>query len=68
MHRSRKTSHEVVDGVPVTRVGSPLTVGAVAVAPTLPLWLARAEADLSCCTSPTRWRCWRTSSRDRGRR
>ena len=68
MNRSRKTSHDVVDGVPVTRVSSLLTVGAVAVAPTLPLWLARAEADLSCSTNPTRWRCWRTSSRDRERR
>ena len=52
MNRSRKTSHEVVDGVPVTRVGSPLTVGAVAVAPTLPLWLARAEADLVVLHEP----------------
>ena len=52
MHRSRKTTHEVVDGVPVTRVGSPLTVGAVAVAPTLPLWLARADADLVVLHEP----------------
>ena len=42
MNRARKTTHEVVDGVPVTRVASWLTVGAVAVAPALPL-LARAR-------------------------
>ena len=52
MNRSRKTSHDVVDGVPVTRVSSLLTVGAVAVAPTLPLWLARAEADLLVLHEP----------------
>ena len=52
MNRSRKTSHDVVDGVPVTRVASLLTVGAVAVAPTLPLWLARAEADLIVLHEP----------------
>ena len=52
MNRSRKTTHEVVDGVPVTRVASLLTVGAVAVAPTLPLWLARAEADLLVLHEP----------------
>ena len=52
MHRSRKTTHEVVDGVPVTRVGSLLTVGAVAVAPTLPLWIARADADLLVLHEP----------------
>ena len=52
MNRSRKTSHDVVDGVPVTRVASWLTIGAVAVAPTLPLWLARAEADLLVLHEP----------------
>src|SRR6478736_4543278 len=52
MNRSRTTSHDVVDGVPVTRVASLLTVGAVAVAPTLPLWLARAEADLLVLHEP----------------
>ena len=52
MNRSRKTTHDVVDGVPVTRVASLLTIGAVAVAPTLPLWLARAEADLLVLHEP----------------
>jgi rhamnosyl/mannosyltransferase len=36
--------HEVLDGVAVTRVGSIATVGAVSVAVTLPMWLARASA------------------------
>ena len=52
MSRSRKTTHDVVDGVPVTHVASLLTVGSVAVAPTLPLWLARAEADLIVLHEP----------------
>jgi glycosyltransferase involved in cell wall biosynthesis len=52
MNRSRKTTHEAVDGVPVTRVASLLTIGAVAVAPTLPLWLARAEADVLVLHEP----------------
>ncbi len=52
MSRTRKTTHEVVDGVPVTRVGSWLTVGAVAVAPTLPFWIARAAADLIVLHEP----------------
>lgn len=33
------------DGVAVTRVGSVARVGAVSLAPTLPLWLAKAHAD-----------------------
>jgi len=52
MNRSRKTTHDVVDGVPVTRVASLLTVGAVAVAPTLPLLLARSAADLLVLHEP----------------
>ena len=52
MNPSNETRHDVVDSVPVTRVRSPLTLGAVAVAPTLPLWLARAEADLVVLHEP----------------
>jgi glycosyltransferase involved in cell wall biosynthesis len=52
MNRSRKTSHDVIDGVSVTRVASLFTVGSVAVAPTLPLWLARARADLIVLHEP----------------
>ena len=52
MNRARGTRHDVVDGVPVTRVGSWLTIGAVAVAPALPLRLARADADLIVLHEP----------------
>ena len=52
MNRSRKTTHEVVEGVKVTRVASWMTVGAVAVAPGLPFWLARAEADVIVIHEP----------------
>ena len=52
MNRARKTTHDVVDGVPVTRVAAWLTIGAVAVAPALPLPLARADADLVVLHEP----------------
>jgi glycosyltransferase involved in cell wall biosynthesis len=51
-NRARRTTHDVMDGVPVTRVARLMTVGSVAVAPTLPLWLARAEADLIVLHEP----------------
>jgi rhamnosyl/mannosyltransferase len=46
------TSVEDRDGVTVRRVGSVLKVGSVSVAPTLPLWLARAEADILVLHEP----------------
>jgi len=49
---SPRTVHEVVDGVPVTRVRSFGTVGAVALTPTLPWWLARAAADVIVLHEP----------------
>ena len=52
MNRARGTRHDVVDGVPVTRVASWVTIGAVAVAPALPLRLARADADLVVLHEP----------------
>ena len=52
MNRARKTTHDVVDGVPVTRVASLVTVGSVAVAPSLAVHLARAEADLIVLHEP----------------
>ena len=52
MNRARKTTHEVVQGVNVTRVASWMTVGAVAVAPGLPMWLARAKADVIVIHEP----------------
>jgi rhamnosyl/mannosyltransferase len=48
----RETVHEVVDGVPVTRVRSFGTVGAVALTPTLPWWLARSDADVIVLHEP----------------
>ena len=50
--KSHRTLHEFVDGVAVTRVGSVMTVGAVSVAPTLPIWLARADSDLIVLHEP----------------
>ena len=46
------TVHDVVDGVHVTRARSFGTVGAVALTPTLPWWLARASADLIVLHEP----------------
>ena len=50
--KSRRTVHELVEGVTVTRVGSFMTIGAVSVAPMLPIWLARAKADLIVLHEP----------------
>ena len=50
--RGRSTVFEVLDDVPVRRVGSAVTVGAVSIAPTLPMWLARADADLLVLHEP----------------
>lgn len=52
MTKSHRTVHQVLDGVTVTRVGSVVTLGAVSVAPTLPIWLARAKADLIVLHEP----------------
>ena len=46
------TVHDVVDGVHVTRARSFGTVGAVALTPTLPWWLARASADVIVLHEP----------------
>jgi len=52
INKSSDTVHEVVDDVPVTRVGSVATIGAVSVAPTLPWHLARATADVMVLHEP----------------
>jgi rhamnosyl/mannosyltransferase len=52
MTKGGQTVHEVVDGVDVTRVGSLATIGAVSVSPMLPIWLARAHADLIVLHEP----------------
>jgi rhamnosyl/mannosyltransferase len=52
IRRERATVFEVLDGVPVRRVGSAATIGAVSFAPTLPMWLARADADVLVLHEP----------------
>jgi lipopolysaccharide/colanic/teichoic acid biosynthesis glycosyltransferase/glycosyltransferase involved in cell wall biosynthesis len=52
INRKGPTRSEVVDGVPVVRVGSVATIGAVSVAPMLPVWLARARADVMVLHEP----------------
>ena len=52
MSNAHQTVHQVVDDVAVTRVGSVATIGAVSLSPTLPIWLARASADLIVLHEP----------------
>jgi lipopolysaccharide/colanic/teichoic acid biosynthesis glycosyltransferase/glycosyltransferase involved in cell wall biosynthesis len=52
LNKRRTTTTEVVDGVPVRRVASVATVGAVSWSPTLPVWLARAQADVIVLHEP----------------
>lgn len=51
-HTGWRTVHEEHLGVPVTRVGSIGAIGSVAVCPTLPLALARAQRDLTVIHEP----------------
>ena len=50
--KAHRTVHETLEGVRVTRVASLTTIGAVSVAPTLPLWLARVAPDLIVLHEP----------------
>jgi glycosyltransferase involved in cell wall biosynthesis len=52
MSTGRRTVHEVIARVPVTRVGSLSTIGAVSVTPTLPIWLRRATTDVVVLHEP----------------
>jgi rhamnosyl/mannosyltransferase len=52
INRRGPTLSDVVDGVPVVRVRNLATVGAVSLAPTLPMWLARARADVLVLHEP----------------
>jgi lipopolysaccharide/colanic/teichoic acid biosynthesis glycosyltransferase/glycosyltransferase involved in cell wall biosynthesis len=52
LNRQGPTTSEVIDGVPVVRVRSLATVGAVSLAPMLPFWLARARADVLVLHEP----------------
>jgi rhamnosyl/mannosyltransferase len=54
-NRARRTEHNVVDGVSVTRLGRALMVGSVAITPTLPIALARAKTDLIVLHEPNPW-------------
>jgi lipopolysaccharide/colanic/teichoic acid biosynthesis glycosyltransferase/glycosyltransferase involved in cell wall biosynthesis len=52
INRRGPTITEVLDGVPVVRVRNLATVGAVSLAPTLPIWLAREPADVLVLHEP----------------
>jgi len=52
INTSAATVHEHVDAVHVTRAGRLAAVGAVSLSPSLPLWLARAEADVVVLHEP----------------
>jgi rhamnosyl/mannosyltransferase len=52
INRNGPTRSQIVDGVPVVRVGSVATIGAVSVAPMLPVWLARSRADVIVLHEP----------------
>ena len=52
INRNGPTTRDVVDGVPVVRIRSLATVGAVSLAPALPIWLARATADVLVLHEP----------------
>jgi rhamnosyl/mannosyltransferase len=52
LNKDRSTVAEKRGGVAVRRVGSVATIGAVSLAPTLPFWLARAEADVMVLHEP----------------
>jgi lipopolysaccharide/colanic/teichoic acid biosynthesis glycosyltransferase/glycosyltransferase involved in cell wall biosynthesis len=52
LNKSARTAHETVDGIPVTRVASVGTVGAVSLTPTLAWWLRRADADVVVVHEP----------------
>ena len=52
LNKVNETTDETVDDVPVRRVGSIANIGSVSVAPTLPLWLSRADADVIVLHEP----------------
>jgi glycosyltransferase involved in cell wall biosynthesis len=52
LNEGSQTIVERRDGVDVTRVGAVARVGAVSLAPSLPLWLSRAEADVLVLHEP----------------
>jgi rhamnosyl/mannosyltransferase len=52
LNKVTETTDETLNEVPVRRVGSIAHVGSVSVAPTLPLWLSRADADVIVLHEP----------------
>jgi lipopolysaccharide/colanic/teichoic acid biosynthesis glycosyltransferase/glycosyltransferase involved in cell wall biosynthesis len=52
LNKANQTTVEALDDVPVRRVGSIANVGSVSVAPSLPLWLSRADADVIVLHEP----------------
>jgi lipopolysaccharide/colanic/teichoic acid biosynthesis glycosyltransferase/glycosyltransferase involved in cell wall biosynthesis len=52
LNKANRTIEETVHDVPVRRVASIVTLGSVSVAPTLPRWLSRAEADVIVLHEP----------------
>ena len=52
LNKANQTTAETINDVPVRRVGSVATVGSVSVAPSLPLWLSRADADVIVLHEP----------------
>ena len=55
LNHGRDTIDEVVDGVPVTRVGVLARAGSVPIAPSLTAHLRRASADLIVLHEPNPW-------------
>ena len=55
LNDTRETIEEVVDGVPVTRVGVVARAGSVPIAPGLERYLRRADADLIILHEPNPW-------------
>lgn len=53
--RGRSTKEEVIDGVPVTRVGTLGQAGSVPIAPNFASHLSRADADLMVVHEPNPW-------------
>ena len=52
LNKANRTTEETLDDVPVRRVASVAQVGSVSVAPALPRWLSRADADVIVLHEP----------------
>ena len=52
LNKANRTIDETLNDVPVRRVASVATLGSVSLAPMLPLWLARADADVIVLHEP----------------